>query len=481
MDVIKLLIVDDDVNFVEELCKNLSRGFQVQKAYTFQEALEIFSSSLFDVVLLDIRLEENFSNKQGLELLKIIKSQQPELPVLIMTAYSDVDIAVESLKLGAEDFIQKNKVGIEEYRVIINNLFKTGKLKKKISGLESKLKKLEPWEIVGNSPAIESVRKQIKLVAEDGQINVLIVGETGTGKELVAKAIHREGIRKEEPFVIVSLSALNKETIASDLFGHEKGAFTGAENRRIGFIEEANKGIIFLDEIGELDQEIQVKLLRVIETKEFTRLGSNKQIRVDVQWLMATHQNLEKLVREGKFREDLYYRLKSYQIFLPPLRERKEDIPLLVDHFLSLFREQHRTTIEKIDSRAIETLMNYHWPGNIRELKQAIEYAILRAKFSNENTVKVEHLPVEIIRKQDNVSQREEKDVPVDIGKKLAEIELSYIAEALEKTKRKTDAYLLLGYKNRFTLRRRVLSIFCKYPELKSAFPIISKFFEKKI
>ncbi len=476
---IKVLIIDDNREFVESLSNALGSGFEIDKAYSAEEAEKVFNAFKFDVVLLDIRLSEREKDKKGLEILKKMKEQNPSLPILVMTAYSDVDIAVESLKLGAEDFIQKDKVDIGEYRLIINNLFKTGKLKKKLADLESKLKQLDPWEIVGKDPKIEEVRRSIKLVAEDGKTNVLVRGETGTGKELVARAIHREGVRKDNPYVIVALASLNREIISSDLFGHEKGAYTGAISRRIGFIEEANNGILFLDEVGELDPEIQIKLLRVLEQNEFTRLGDNKPIKVDIQWVMATHRNLEELIEEGKFRKDLYYRLKTFEIYLSPLRDRKDDIPLLAQHFLRLFKEQGRTEVERIDNNTLKILMEYDWPGNVRELKQTIEYSLLKVKFRGDKILMLEHLPQEITDKRADLRKKEDIKLPVDISRKLAEQELTYIAEALKKTKKKTEAWKILGYSNRFTIRRRVLSIFQKYPKLTYSFPKLYKLFAK--
>jgi DNA-binding NtrC family response regulator len=474
---VKVLIVDDEKEFVGSLSRALGGGFEIEKAYSVEEAERIFEPFGFDVILLDIRLSEELQDKKGLDILRKIKVQNPDLPVLIMTAYGDIDTAVESLKLGAEDFIQKDRVKIDEYRLIINNLFKTGRLKRRVSTLESRLKSLDPWEIVGKDRKVSEARRLIKLVAEDGKASVLIKGETGTGKELVARAIHREGVRKDGPYVVVALASLNKETISSDLFGHEKGAYTGAISKRIGFIEEANCGVIFLDEIGELDPEIQIKLLRVIETGEVTRLGSNKRIRVDVQWVLATHRNLEELIEKGRFREDLYYRLKVFEINIPPLRERRGDIPLLIQHFLQLFREQDRTEVEMVSEEAIRALIEYDWPGNVRELRQVIEYSLLRAKLSKTSVVEVEHFPPEI--RGEKVFAKEEIELPADMKKKLAELELHYIKEALRKTGKKTEAWSLLGYSNRFALRRRVLGIFSKYPELKGTFSSLYESFFK--
>ncbi len=473
---VRLLILDDDIDFVQELANSLGRDFIIEKAYSPEDFDNIFEPYRFDVILLDIRLSEELRDRTGLDILKRIKEQNPDLPVLVMTAYSDVDIAVESLKLGAEDFIQKNKVRIDEYRLLINNLFKTGRLKRKVSTLESRLKKIDPWKIIGQDPKMIEVRRKIKLVAEEGKATVMITGETGTGKELVARAIHREGVRKDCPYVVVALAALNKETISSDLFGHEKGAYTGATQRRIGFIEEANTGVIFLDEIGDLDPDIQVKLLRVLESGEFTRLGGNRPIRVDVQWVMATHRDFEDLIKKGRFREDLYYRLKSFEIHLPPLRERKGDIPLLVDHFIHFFRERGRTEVEEIDSEAIVHLTNYHWPGNVRELRNVIEYGLLQARYAKSKVLKSGYLPERITGKEKR-TYFEIPEFPIDINQKLAEHELTYIEAALKKTGKKTKAWKILGYSNRFALRRRVQTIFRKYPDLMERFPVLRQKF----
>jgi DNA-binding NtrC family response regulator len=478
---VKVLVVDDDKEFVNSLSIALGENFEVEKAHSFEDALRIFEPFRYDVALIDVRLSESPQDRRGLEILKEIKAQDPYLPVLIITAYGDIDVAVESLKLGAEDFIQKNKVSLDDYRIILNNLFRTGKLKRKVSSLESRLEKLDPWEIIGKDKKIEEVRRLIRLVAENGYINVLIRGETGTGKELVARAIHRQGIRKNNPYVVVALASLNKETITSDLFGHEKGSYTGAITRRIGFIEEANGGVIFLDEIGELHPEIQVKLLRVIETNEFTRLGGNKPIKVDIQWVMATHQNLEMMVKEGRFREDLYYRLKTFEIYLPPLRERKEDIPLIAYHFLKLFKEESRVEVNAISKEAMELLMDYDWPGNVRELRHCIQHAILKARLSSKDVIEPKHLPQEIHKKneKDRLTPYFDIKFPLNIHMKLAELELRCVEEALKSVRKKTEAWKLLGYSNRFALRRRILKIFKKYPELKTCYSSLYDAFAK--
>ncbi|MEO0129638.1 MAG: sigma-54 dependent transcriptional regulator [candidate division WOR-3 bacterium] len=495
-----ILIVDDDKEFTRSLTRVLGEEYAIEIAENPEEARKIFSPLKFDVVLLDICFNPETKDRQGIELLKEFKSEDPDISVIMMTAYGDIDTAVESLKIGAEDYIQKGKASLIDYKNRIELLFREGRLRRKVSRLQKEIEKFEPSEIIGEDIKIQEVRRQIRLVAEEGKTTVLIRGETGTGKELVARAIHREGIRREGPYVVVALSALNKETIASDLFGHEKGAYTGATGRRIGFIEEANGGILFLDEIGDLDLDIQVKLLRVIENREFVRMGSNRPIKVDIQLITATHRPLEKLIEEGKFREDLYYRLKAYVIELPPLRERKGDIPLLARHFLNLLIKQGRSTAHTISDEAMERLIAYNWPGNVRELKQTIENAVLNARLEGDEIITSKHLPLEIrSRKTEDgkwkienggkriengewkIEDRKQKLEVRSIGERVAIYELELVKEAMEKTGgKKIAAAKMLGYSDRFALRRRVLAIFRKFPNLKNEHMDLYQKFVKK-
>lgn len=378
----EVLIIDDDKRFTDSLKKVLSNVYNVTVANNPIDALRIFSLYAFDVVLLDICFNPMTNDRQGIQVLREIRQADDLIPVIMMTAYSDIDIAVEAMKLGSVDYIQKKKtIKIEEYKEKIDALFREGKLRRQISLLQQEIERLAPSDIIGETPKMKEIRDAIKQIAQDEKITVLIRGETGTGKDLVAKAIHQAGERKDKPFVAVSLPALDKDTIYSELFGQEEGAYSDTSPRRIGLIEKAHSGILFLDEIGDLDPDIQAKLLRVIENHEFMRMGSNNPIKVDFQLITATHQNLEDLVKDKKFREDLYYRLKGYVIELPPLRERKEDIPLLVDYFLQLLKRQGRCSAKTtISEEAMQSFINYDWPGNVRELKNAIESAVLNAK-----------------------------------------------------------------------------------------------------
>jgi len=299
---------------------------------------------------------------------------------------------------------------------------------------------------------------------------------------LVARAIHRMGWRLEEPFVKVNIGDLNPNVIESELFGHEKGAFTGATERRIGRIEKANGGVLFLDEIGDLPQEIQIKLLRFLEERVFSRTGSSDEIKVDVQIVAATNQNLEAAIEKGRFREDLYFRLKSFEIWLPPLRERKEDIPLLAEHFLNLFKREGRSDTIDISQEALNNLTDYDWPGNIRELRMALERAVIYSKNRGHSKIDLEDLPLELISKSRNsVGQAIDKErEQVSLDEELARTELRYIEDALRQAGgKKGEAWKLLGLNDRFALRRRVKNILKRYPHLVEEYSSIAKAFPK--
>ena len=474
---IKILIVDDDPDYLRSLSSVLKRDFSVMTASSLKEAGKRLRQGLH-LVLLDIRLDEaDPANRDGIELLKRIKEERPDLPVVMMTAYGDIDLAVEAMKLGAADFLQKAKVDVREFRKTIQNVLEKSKLQRRLSELEEDLHRLEPWEIVGDSPELSEIKRLIDMIAEDGQTTVLIRGGTGTGKELVARAIHDRGVRKDGPFVPVSISSLSKTVVESELFGHERGAFTGADRRKIGYIEKADGGVLFLDEIGELDPEIQRKLLRFLDHKTFTRMGSTDEITVDFQLLAATNRDLEKAVEDGAFREDLYYRLKTIQIFLPALSERMEDIPKLAYHFLELFRTQGRTAIVEISDSAMGLLKRYIWPGNIRELRSSIERAIIYADHNGHSHITLDNLPYEIRASTSGPPRTWSVEVPeggIHITEELARLELAYIEKALKIAGgKKTEAWRLLGYNDRFAMRRRIESMMDKFPLLLNAFPYV--------
>lgn len=464
----RILVIDDDKNFIEQVRPVLERAGRVVVGYSEGDFYKLFRPYQFDLVLLDLRLQEE---KEGLELLRYALEEDPSVPVIVITAYGSVDTAIEALQAGARTYIQKNKITDTELLAIVERFIQEKKAQEKIEAL---LKEKEKISFVGEDPKIKEALRLAQTAAEDGETSVLIRGETGTGKELVARFIHQTGRRKEGPFVNVAISALNKETLASELFGHERGAFTGATQRHIGYFEQAHRGVLFLDEIGELDPDVQKKLLRVLETHTIRRLGGTRDIELDFQLVTATNAPLEKMVEKGLFRRDLYYRLKVLEIKLPPLRERKSDILLLAEYFLKQLQEKGRTEAQSFSEEAKQIFLNYFWPGNVRELKHTVEYAALRARLSRSSVITRAHLPTDFKTNSKYFEIQERQD----IKKILAETELHYIQEALEKCSwKKTEAWKLLGYPNRFTMLRRVKRIFADYPELKLNFPEVAKMY----
>lgn len=483
----KLLIVDDDRTFVETLRMKFEGGYFVECAYSEREFYDKFIPNYFDLILLDIRLEKD---KEGLQLLKYIKDEEPSLPVLMITAYPDVDSAVLALKTGARDYIQKEKVEVSALVKIVDSLIQETVHHKKVRGLEKMLSYFaDPLELVGRSHLIEEVKEKLKIAAEDGEVTVLIRGDTGVGKELVARNIHAKGKRKDGPFIVHLIAGAHREIIDSELFGHEKGAFTGAVEKKKGLLEEAHGGVLFLDEIGDLPEETQIKLLRVLESKSFRRLGGNREVKVDVQFITATNKDFEELVRSGKLRLDLYYRLKNFEIFIPPLRERKEDIPLLAQHFLDLFKRKKGAEIEGITDDAMRALLSYDWPGNVRELRNVLERAIILTKRIGVKMLTPELMGFKTEKKEMDIKEisaekaqdllREEEIKEVSIEKWIARAELEFVKKGLERYgKRREIISQKLGYPNRFTFIRRIKRIFTRFPELKKDFPQVAKVFK---
>lgn len=472
-----LLIIDDDEELINSLVVVLRDQYTLLTATNFEEAKQLLRKAP-QLIMLDIRLKDNEpDNRDGLEILKTLTVDFPDIPVIMMTAFGSIDVAVEAMKHGAADFVQKSKMNVGELKITIENVLERYRLKRKVFLLEKDRERLNPLQIIGNTPSIINLKKNIKAIADDGQITVLIKGPTGTGKELVARAIHSEGVRSKEPFVAIAVSSLSKNIIESELFGHEKAAFTGADKTKLGFIEEADGGVLFLDEIGDLDKDAQVKLLRFLEDKTFCRMGSTEQIHVDIQLLAATNRDLTALIANGEFREDLYYRLKMVELDIPPLSERKEDISLLARHFLQLFHEQGRTRILNISDEALEMMYYYNWPGNIRELRSCIERAII---FAQHDEITSADLPAEIrgstLQSPASASITLSNE-GVDVGKELARLELGYIEKALKSSEGKiTAAWTLLGYNDRFAMLRRIRSIARKYPDMMPLFPLLKKY-----
>ncbi|EMM5419387.1 sigma-54-dependent response regulator transcription factor ZraR [Citrobacter amalonaticus] len=424
---IDILVVDDDVSHCTILQALLRGwGYDVALAYSGRAALEQVREHVFDLVLCDVRMAE----MDGIETLKEIKALNPAIPVLIMTAFSSVETAVEALKTGALDYLIKPLDFDNLQTTLENALAHTRTPASELPSVSA-----SQFGMVGKSPAMQQLLSEIAMVAPS-DATVLIHGDSGTGKELVARALHASSGRSDKSLVTLNCAALNESLLESELFGHEKGAFTGADKRREGRFVEADGGTLFLDEIGDISPMMQVRLLRAIQEREVQRVGSNLTISVDVRLIAATHRDLAEEVKVGRFRQDLYYRLNVVTIETPALRQRREDIPLLADHFRQRFAERNRKAVKGFTPRAMDLLIHYDWPGNIRELENAIERSVvlLTGEYISER-----ELPL-AIASQPLPHMTEQTIQP------LVEVEKEVILAALEKTGgNKTEAARQLG------------------------------------
>ncbi len=426
MEIPTILVVDDEQAQLQSLKSFLSkRNFKILTASNGSEALEQVKKNVVDIILTDYRMPET----DGLTLLKKVKEFNPEIEVLVMTAFGNIEDAVNIMKAGAYDYITK-PVDLDELETLLkrinekrNLIFENKRLKEQLQ------EKFRIKSIISKSPKMEEIFNTIARIA-DSKASVLILGESGTGKELIARSIHFAGKRKEKPFVTVNVASLSENLMESELFGHEKGAFTGAVNNRIGRFEEADGGTIFIDEVGDIPLSVQVKLLRAIQFGEITRLGSNKVKTVDVRIIAATNKNLEEMIANGEFREDLFYRLNVVQINLPPLRQRKEDIPLLIDHFIKKFSEINGKTVTGISREALDKLMKHDYPGNIRELENIIERAVI---FARDKIITVNDLPSQL-ENIATISLLDPKNLGNGYDEKVKAFEREMIKEALSQT-----------------------------------------------
>jgi len=369
----RMLVVDDDDGLREYLqALASSRGFQVFSAPSGEEAIATLDRSRPDLVTLDLVLP----GMDGLETLKQLKERLPEVPVIMLSGHGQARSIVEAMKLGAADFLRK-PFEVEELEVAFQKALEKRALKQEVEELRGRVRsEAELLMLCGDDPKMHEVREIIEQVA-DTDITVLVRGESGTGKELVARALHRLSGRVERPFVKVNCAALPSELLESELFGFEKGAFTGAQRRKLGKFEYANHGTIFLDEISEMHPSLQAKLLQVLQDGEFSRLGGESDVHVDTRVIAATNRNLETAVAEGSFREDLFYRLNVVTVQLPPLRDRKDAIPLLIDHFLTMYNRQYGKSVRQLQARTLEACHAYQWPGNVRELENTVKRMVV--------------------------------------------------------------------------------------------------------
>ncbi|WP_303722785.1 sigma-54 dependent transcriptional regulator [Malonomonas rubra] len=382
----KILIVDDEAFIRENLERILAEdGYRPLSTDSPDDAVKIVAEEEISLVLLDL----NLGSHSGLDVLRAMKEVDPDILVIIITGYGTVESAVEALKIGAYDYIKK-PFKADAIHLIVKLALETQNLRRRVKHLS---KDENDINMVGNSPALLQIFRQIREVAKHETATVLITGESGTGKELVAHAIHNLSPRKERPFVEINCGSLPYNLLESELFGHERGAFTDAKNRKIGLFEESDSGSIFLDEIGEMDMNLQVKLLRVLEDRKIRRLGGNRYIDINVRIIAATNADFKAALERKEFREDLYYRLNVFPIHIPPLRDRREDIPVLLEHFLQRFCKEFNKAIKGVAREALELMMRYHWPGNVRELRNVVERICI---MHNVEQIRVEHLPREI-------------------------------------------------------------------------------------
>lgn len=455
----KVLVIDDDLIIREMLDTFLTKdGFHVITASDGLEALQILKNESFDIILTDLVMP----NMSGIELLKEAFTLKIDSPFIMMTAFGTIQTAVEAMRLGAFDYITK-PFNLNELSIIIKRALKVSRLQAENILMKKQLKKKYAFEgLIGDSIQMQAVYEMIEKIA-DTESTVLITGESGTGKELVARTIHYNSSRSSYPFVPLNCAAIPKDLLESEIFGHEKGSFTGAIHTRIGRFELARGGTLFMDEIGELDLSLQVKLLRVIQQKEFERVGGHKTIKVEVRIIAATNKDLEKAVEEGKFREDLFYRLNVIPLHLPPLRERIEDIPLLLDHFIRIFCKKRKRNPFKFSQEAMQCLINYNWNGNVRELENLVERLTI---LTNGDIIQVADLPDKFLKGQ---AIRVDKSLPVqstqsfmppiavsengcDFNEIISNMEKKLIIDALAKAGGvKSRAAILLGL-NRTTL-----------------------------
>ncbi len=435
----RIMVIDDEKNQRELLGGYLKKqGHKIRLAESGPIALNLLSDRGAEVAITDMRMPD----MDGLTLLKEIKKFFPDTQVIVITAFATVETAVEAMKAGASDYLIK-PINLEQLKLVLEKLEKNQYLLAENSYLRRKLEVIEGFpDLIGESEVFKKVLADIAMIAK-ADSTVLIRGESGTGKELVARAIHDSSDRSKGPFLAVNCSALPENLLESELFGYEKGAFTGASKRRIGRFELADKGTLFIDEIGDLSPQMQVKLLRVLETHTFERLGGNQHINADIRVLTATNRDLEKSVESGEFREDLFYRLNVIPIHLPPLRERQGDILLLVEHFIDKFAAQSGKTIEGITPEAKDILLSHPWPGNVRELENTIERAVVLSRSS-------------VLDKDNLIGFSTPNQEIVADTLNLGELEKRAIVKALQRTDGKmAEAADILGI-HRNTIRAKI-------------------------
>jgi DNA-binding NtrC family response regulator len=437
---ISILVVDDDINYRTILCDYLkSEGYDAISAGSAEEAINKLEKDFFNIIISDLKLP----GKSGIDLLNTVKSRSKDAEMIILTAFGSVDSAVAALKMGACDYLVK-PLSLEELSITIKRLIEKINLKNYASYFKREIFKRF---FIGKSKAAAKVIEDITVAAKSN-LNVLIYGESGTGKELGANLLHRLSSRRDNPFIIVDSCNLSENLFESELFGHERGSFTGADVLKKGLLEYADKGTLFIDEIGEVSGIIQSKLLRIIDTKSFRRVGSSKNLFIDTRIITATNKNLKKMVDDGRFRGDLFYRISGFTIELPPLRERKEDIPHLAHYFMT---KENKVQFSKPISRsAMDKIMDYDWPGNVRELKNVIERGIILSEGKDE--ISEEAIQLEISNAKNYYGVKEFEIFEKNLS--LKEIEEKYINYLLSKGLTKSEIARIIGESERSVYRK---------------------------
>ena len=439
----RILLVDDEPGIRAALKMVLEPGYETIAASSAQEGLQALRRESPNLVLLDIVMP----GEDGLEFLEAIRAEQPDVPVIMLSALNALKTAVEAMKRGAADYLTK-PFDAEELRLKVSKALSTRELEREVHYLRVQaVNRYALHGLVGKSQAMQEVYAKIEQAA-DTRTTVLITGESGTGKELVARALHYNSSRRDRPLIALNCAAIPEPLIESELFGHEKGAFTGADARRIGHFELAHGGSLFLDEITELNTTTQAKLLRVLQHREFLRVGGAQPVKVDVRILAATNKNLTEMLRRGELREDIYYRINVVSIHLPPLRERPEDIPLLAQHFLARRADEEKRTPREFSQEAMEVLTKHHWPGNVRELENVVEQVSI---WCREAIIRPEHLPTFVRPETRAEAFREEPGgAGLSLEEAVIELERKKILDALRRTDYvQTHAAVLLGISRR--------------------------------
>ena len=438
-----LLIIDDEKNIRDGLAANFElEDYNVKTASSGEEGIELISKGDIDLVITDLRMP----GISGEEVLKHVATVTPGIPVIILTGHGSIDAAVDAMRHGAYDFLTK-PLNLDQLEMIVKRALESRELKLEHQDLKKSVDEKNAFkDMIGKSPAMQKIQEIIKKAA-GSKASVLITGESGVGKEVVARAIHELSSRHGKPMIDVHCAALSETLLESELFGHEKGAFTGADHLQKGRFERAHGSTIFLDEIGEINQSTQIKILRVLAERKFERVGGEQTIAVDVRVVAATNRNLENEIKEGKFREDLFYRLNVIHIHVPPLRERKSDLPLLMASFLSRFNEENGKSIKGFDNKSKAAMNSYDWPGNIRELRNCVESAVVMC---SGDEITIDDLPVNI------ASSSSENAISVPFGISLNDAERIVIEQNLAAQKNnKTKTAEILGI-GRKTLQRKL-------------------------